>query len=364
MATSALLVFSRVFGLSLVLPNFRGHYEGGLGFDPFWVGVALGAHGLAMAGMQLPMGLFSDRYGRKPALLIASALFVGGSIAAAFVQSPGLLVAARFCQGLGSVASVAMAAVGESVADGRRTQAMALIGIPAGIGFMAGMATGPVLFPLVGMQGLFLLVAAVGLAAALPVPALHFAAAKDRPLPAARALSLPVLGLMLAGFSLNYFLYTTLFFLPTSNWRTLVPILAAAFVFLAVATRVIDRAGLTWQPAAAGLVLLAFAAPAFALGDGLWLWFAGAAFFSLHATLNAVIPSQVSRLAGAAGGRGHGLQNIFSHGGTFVAGAAAGALAARPGTAFFVAGILAVLASGFLVGRAQQVAARRAATPD
>ena len=48
-ATAAALVFSRVFGLSLVLPNFRSHYEATFAVDAVWIGLAFGAYGLTMA---------------------------------------------------------------------------------------------------------------------------------------------------------------------------------------------------------------------------------------------------------------------------------------------------------------------------
>lgn len=340
---SALLVFSRVFGLSVVLANFRGHYESALEADAVWIGLAFGAYGLTMALKQLSNGLLSDRFGRKPLLLSASALFVAGSVWAAYADTIEALVAARLVQGLGAVASVALAAVGESVAPSHRTTAMALVGIPAGGGFLVGIAVGPALYPVIGMTGLFLLAAGVGLAGGLAVLPLRFAPPEERPTGEGWGLNAPVASLALAGFAMNWFLTTTLFFLPDDDWRTLLPMLLVALVVVLVASRPIDKAGWSWQPIAAALFGLALAAPAFVLApDGWRLLAAGAAFFTFHSLLAMVLPSQVSRIAGPSGGRGHGVQNVVAYLGTFLAGPVAGWSAGAPERAFTVAAGLAV----------------------
>lgn len=343
---SALLVFSRVFGLSVVLANFRGHYEATLAVDAVWIGLAFGAYGLTMAVKQFSNGVLSDRLGRKPLLISASALFVAGSVWAAYAHTIETLIAARLVQGLGAVASVAMAAVGETVPAERRTTAMALVGIPAGGGFLAGIAVGPALYPFIGMTGLFLLAAGVGLAGGLAVLPLRFAPPETRPAGEGWGLRAPVVSLAVAGFAMNWFLTTTLFFLPDDDWRTLLPMLGVALVAVLVLSRPIDKVGWTWQPIAAALGGLAVAAPAFALApDGWRLLVAGAAFFAFHSLLAMVLPSQVSRIAGPSGGRGHGVQNVVAYMGTFLAGPVAGWSAGAPGRAFTVAAGIAVVAA-------------------
>lgn len=379
--TAAMLVFSRVFGLSLVLPNFRGHFDGVFGVfgvSALWIGTAFGAYGLTMALMQIPWGTLSDRIGRRPVLLMASLLFVAGSVWAAFAGDIWSLIAARLMQGLGAVSSVAMATVGESVPPQRRTIAMALIGIPAGGGFMLGMMAGPSLYPWIGMQGLFLVTAAVGGLAALPLLRSSFAAPvagpdlppaskegpESPPAPARSrnpfaSLDMAVLGLALAGFVSNYLLISTLFFLPSDDWRALLPSLGVALVVMLLVTRMIDKSRLTWQPVAAGVLLLAVVAPWYAQAAGATIVIAGAAFFSLHAIMSAVLPSQVSRLAGRRGGIRHGIQNITAYGGTFVAGPVAGYFAATVWPTFAVAAGAALLVVVLVVATQRGVAAPR-----
>src|SRR5688572_27706285 len=210
-ASAAFLVFSRVFAFSLVLPGFRD-FGATLTDSDLLVGIALGAYGLTMALAQLANGWLSDHVGRRPVLLLGGALFVAGSTWAAVAGSIETLIAARLVQGLGGVSSVAMAAVGETVPAERRTSAMALIGIPAGLGFFLGFVLGPLLADLVGFRGLFWAMAALGVVATIPL-ALR---ALPAPLPALATpgrLGLPVLALALAGFTANLGMTSVVFFL-------------------------------------------------------------------------------------------------------------------------------------------------------
>src|SRR5256714_9321113 len=69
----------RMLGLFFILPVFAVHaakLEGG--GDLALVGVALGAYGLSQGILQIPFGLASDRWGRKPALYTGLVIFAAG----------------------------------------------------------------------------------------------------------------------------------------------------------------------------------------------------------------------------------------------------------------------------------------------
>ncbi|HJQ92852.1 MAG TPA: MFS transporter, partial [Candidatus Thermoplasmatota archaeon] len=243
---AAFLVFSRVFAFSLVLPGFRDFGATLTGSD-LLVGIALGAYGLTMAVAQLANGWLSDHVGRRPVLLFGSLLFVAGSAWAAVADSIGPLIAARLVQGLGGVSSVAMAAVGETVPAERRTSAMAVVGIPAGLGFFLGFVLGPIGSELAGFRALFWAMAALGVVATVPLALRRL----PDPLPALAApgrMGLPVLALALAGFTANLGMTSVAFFLPDLRHEVLAGILLGALVAMGLASRAADRHGATWQP--------------------------------------------------------------------------------------------------------------------
>ncbi|MEA3137125.1 MAG: hypothetical protein QOC71_1406 [Thermoplasmata archaeon] len=344
-AGAAFLVFSRVFAFSLVLPGFRD-FGATLTHSDLLVGIALGAYGLTMAVAQLANGWLSDHIGRRPVLLVGSLLFVAGSAWSAVAGSIEALIAARLLQGLGGVSSVAMAAVGETVPAERRTSAMALIGVPAGLGFFLGFVLGPVAADAIGFRGLFWAMAGIGALATLPLalrklpePTIHAA-------PLTSGVSLPVLALALAGFTANLGMTAVAFFLPELRHEVLAAVLLGALVVMGVASRAADRTGATWQPVVAALGVLGLGAPLFILGGGWAVLAGGLLFFAAHATLSAVLPSQVSRLAGRSGGRGHGVQLVVAYLGSAAGGTLAGSLADAPDAVFAVlAGLCAAVAA-------------------
>lgn len=359
-AGAAAVVFSRVFAFSLVLPGFRAHGDALAGATDLLVGAALGAYGLTMALAQLGLGVLSDRWGRRPVLILGTLLFVAGSIGSALADSIWTLLAARLLQGLGGIASVALAAVGETVPAERRTMAMALVGIPAGLGFFFGFAAGPFAASLLGFRSLFWVSALLGVLSVLPLVL--------RPLPAPapidaaqarRAVGLPVLALCAAGFAGNFAMSEVAFFLserplgPTALALSLL----GAFVVMGGASRLIDRKGAAWQPIAIALTALAAGATLVLLTGRPLIWAGALAFFAGHAVLSATLPSQVSRLAGRSGGRGHGIQLVVTYLGSALGGVAAGASANRPLQAVLL------LAAAALVAVALSASWLRRATP-
>ncbi|HUR63903.1 MAG TPA: MFS transporter [Candidatus Thermoplasmatota archaeon] len=354
-ATAAAIVFTRVFAFSLTTLGFtefaRALVPAGTSAATadLLAGVALGAYGITMALAQLGTGILSDRIGRRPVLLLGTGVFVVGAVACAFATDVRVLVAARLLQGLGGVSSAALAAVGETVPEERRTVAMALVGIPAGVGVFLGFIVGPPLAGLLGFRSLFWATAALGLLAgvalARPLP---------KPLPGLanprRSLGVPVLALAAAGFTINFAMNAVMYdfqsgVLPRLGNAALAGCLLLAFAVMGAASRRVDRSRATWLPIVAALGVLAVAAPLFRLAPA-WgtVFAAGTAFFAAHATLSAVLPSQVSRLAGRSGGLGHGIQLVVAYLGSAAGAVVAGAFAHRLWEAFAVLGAVAFCA--------------------
>src|SRR6185503_4499710 len=93
--------------IDLYLPAFPTMVRD-LHASPGEVQRTLSAFFLALAGAQIPIGSFGDRFGRKLPLHLGLGLFVLASIACAFAASAPALVALRFIQGFGVCAETAI----------------------------------------------------------------------------------------------------------------------------------------------------------------------------------------------------------------------------------------------------------------
>jgi len=149
----------RMLGLFIILPIFALYAEKLPGGEShFLIGVALGAYGLTQAILQIPAGWLSDRYGRKPIIIMGLLLFAAGSFIAASADDIYWIIAGRVIQGAGAINAAVMALTADLTREEHRTKAMALIGISIGITFSISMVLSPILYRLIGMSGIFTLV--------------------------------------------------------------------------------------------------------------------------------------------------------------------------------------------------------------
>ena len=149
----------RMLGLFIILPIFALYAEklpGGQ--SHFLIGVALGAYGLTQAILQIPAGWLSDRYGRKPIIIVGLLLFAAGSFIAASADDIYWIIAGRVIQGAGAINAAVMALTADLTREEQRTKAMALIGISIGITFSISMVLSPIFYRLIGMSGIFSMV--------------------------------------------------------------------------------------------------------------------------------------------------------------------------------------------------------------
>ena len=96
----------RMLGLFLVLPVFTLEavkYPGG--DNPAMVGLAMGMYGLTQAFLQLPLGMASDRFGRKRVIVLGLLVFAAGSLVAARAGSLTGPLLGRALQGAGAVSA-------------------------------------------------------------------------------------------------------------------------------------------------------------------------------------------------------------------------------------------------------------------
>lgn len=166
----ALIFALRMLGLFLVLPVFAleaRHYAGG--DDPAMVGLALGMYGLTQAVFQLPLGLASDRWGRKKVIVLGLLVFAGGSLMAALADSLMGLVWGRALQGAGAVSAAVTALLADLTRESVRTKAMAMVGGSIALMFSLALVLSPLLAGWVGLSGIFWITLALTVAGILAV---------------------------------------------------------------------------------------------------------------------------------------------------------------------------------------------------
>jgi len=155
-AISLALVFGlRMLGLFMIMPVFAIYGQQLDGYSPMWVGLAIGAYGLTQAMLQIPMGMLSDRYGRKPIILIGLVIFCIGSLVAGISDSVYGVTIGRAIQGMGAIASTILALAADVTRDEQRPKVMATIGMCIGLSFAMSLIAGPVLVDTIGLSGLF-----------------------------------------------------------------------------------------------------------------------------------------------------------------------------------------------------------------
>ena len=159
--SSALLasIYSlRMLGIFLILPIFS-IYASELSGRPteFQIGLAFGIYGLTQAILQIPFGMTSDRFGRKPVIYFGLLLFIIGSFIAGISEQIEGIIIGRAIQGSGAISAVLTAFLSDLTSDKSRTKGMAIIGVSIGLTFALSLVISPILNELIGVPGIFLL---------------------------------------------------------------------------------------------------------------------------------------------------------------------------------------------------------------
>lgn len=143
-ALSAIFVTVMVDMLSfgLVMPNLQLTLQR-FGTEDWQLGLVLASFSMATFIAAPIGGRLSDRFGRKPVLLVGAILNVISFVLYARADSVGWILASRIFGGLGaSNLSAAFAYVADNSPPESRAQAMALIGAAFGMGFILGPVVG------------------------------------------------------------------------------------------------------------------------------------------------------------------------------------------------------------------------------
>ena len=313
----------RMLGMFLILPIFAvyaTHYQGGNNIQ--LVGLALGAYPLAQALFQLPYGMASDKFGRKNMIYIGLLMLIIGSIVVALAGNIYMVILGRAIQGAGAVSAAVTALLADLTREEHRTKAMAMIGSTIGVTFAISLVLGPALAHWVGIAGIFWLTAILGALAILvikfvvPNPLISSFHSDASAAPAklkdvlqnGQLLRLNYGIFALHAAQMAMFIVVPFAILKTSNmtvnqhWQIYLPILVGSFILMIPAIIIGEKKGLLKQVfiGAVGLMLAAQLCFAALIGSFWGVVFSLFAYFVAFNTLEASLPSLISKLAPAA----------------------------------------------------------------
>lgn len=343
----------RMLGLFMILPVFAIYGEQLAGYSPLWLGIAIGAYGLTQALLQIPMGILSDKYGRKPVILAGLVVFLIGSIVAALSTSIYGVVLGRAIQGMGAIASAVLALAADLSREEQRPKVMATIGMFIGLSFTFAMILGPIVADAFGLSGLFWFTGFLTVLAMLMIQFMVPYSVSKAPrgdsvaLPEqiAKLIRHPQLSRLNWGVFILHMALTACFVtLPKqfvesglaleNHWKIYLPTLLGSF-FLMVPFMIIAMKKQQEKPMFSGAVTLLSLALflLWLLPTGFWsLIFSVVLFFTAFNYLEATMPSILSRLA-PAGVKGS-VMGIYSSSqflGAFAGGLIGGFVASRYG---------------------------------
>ncbi len=367
----AILIALRMYGLFLIMPVFSVYAKSLPHSTPMLIGMALGIYGLTQALLQIPMGLLSDIFGRKPVLTAGLLFFIIGSVIAAMATDIHTIIIGRAVQGMGAIASVGMALVADISREEVRGRVMAIIGMSIGAAFMLAFITGPVLYAKIGMAGLFWLTAIL---ATLALIQLHVFVKEPRKHKSTRfslaellstlknprllALDLSVFVLhavMTAMFvALPLALNEKLHFPPEQHGRLYLPVLVLSVGIMLPLIIKMEKSGRHAQYILGGLLGLAISQllMPFALSSVVTVAAVLVLFFGMFNFLEAGMPAWLSRLAGEKfRGAAMGMYSSSQFIGAFVGSALAGYLMRHGYEKVFFGTAALVLVTALLVWR-------------
>ncbi|MDB5798463.1 MAG: putative Permease of the major facilitator superfamily [Paucimonas sp.] len=357
----------RMLGLFLILPVFAVHAKTLPGGNSATlVGLALGIYGLTQSFGQIPLGAASDRYGRKRVIILGLLMFAIGSLVCALATDIYWVIFGRAVQGAGAISAAVTAFIADTTREEHRTKAMAMVGGSIGLTFAGSLVAAPVLYRLIGMDGMFYLIALLSLAG---IAVVAWVTPEAPPLPKKPASIVEVLRdrelmrLNYGVFALHVTQMAMFVVMPAAlisyaglpveqHWKVYLPVVLLSFALMLPPVFVGEKYGKMKQVFVAAISLLLLVQVA------MWAVFAQAGapasvlvsilvlFFVAFNVLEATQPSLVSRIAPAAGrGAALGVYNTLQALGLFCGGALGGWLTQHAGpSAVFILGALLTLA--------------------
>ena len=153
----------------VVLPVSTRFAAGPLGADPTGVGLSIGVFSIAALVLRPVVGWASDRFGRKPLLLLGGAITVVALIGHLAVASLPAFVVVRSLLGIGEAFFfvAALAAVADLSPEARRGEAINIASLSVYLGLGIGPLIGESVLALAGYAAVWLTAAALAVVATL-----------------------------------------------------------------------------------------------------------------------------------------------------------------------------------------------------
>ncbi|MCX7115111.1 MAG: MFS transporter [Gammaproteobacteria bacterium] len=336
-----LLYACRMLGLFLLIPVFTLYAPELNHATPELIGLALGAYGLSQACMQIPFGLLSDRFGRKPMIIFGLGLLIIGSLIGALTHSIYGMLFARILQGAGAIGSVLLALVGDLIPAHHRAKAMAVVGVSIGVSFSIAMILGPVLTSHFGLSSLFYLTAGLAtlgvgiLFYAIPTPITTLHTAPFQLSAFRKQLTQPELQQLNIGIFVQHAVLTATFYvLPlqlhqfiTTSWHFYLPIVFFSFICMAPIVAISEKKQCVQPVLKLAVFILIVTQALLTHYSSSWPMLVTLIFiyFIAFNLGEAFLPSQISQQAPATQrGTAMGIYSTYQFMGIFAGGALAG----------------------------------------
>ena len=313
----SLVMATRMFGLFMLFPVMSVYARDYSSTTPFLIGLAIGIYGLTQACLQIPFGYLSDRFGRKPMLLAGLSLFLLGSIVAASATDILFVIIGRALQGGGAISAVLMAFLADFVSEENRAKANAFVGFQIGLAFMLSLLIGPIIASSAGMSGLFWAIAGLSIVAVLIVftlPSVKPISYYKLSLSAFKEILNPqLMRLDFSIFSLHLILACGFIVMPLllvennivateDNWQLYLPAIAISFVGmvpLIIASEKYKKTKLILLLSVGLLIISQILFFSLDLSLGIFVILLSLFFIAFN-TVEAILPSLLSRTAGAS----------------------------------------------------------------
>lgn len=160
-----LIVFVDSIGYGVVVPVLP-LYAKQLGVSDFKIGFLFATYAIALLVSAIPMGMLSDRIGRKPFVLFGMFAMAGAFVFYALARTYAVLVVARVLDGLTAAAtwSAGLALIGDRLEGKDIGQKFGFAMAAAAVGAVAGPLIGGVMSDLAGYRSPYYLIAGICLA--------------------------------------------------------------------------------------------------------------------------------------------------------------------------------------------------------